>query len=67
MSSFLCFIILLIISFGNAVLIKTPQGNITGTTRKSLSGREIHAFLGIPYAKPPVGDLRFKVIDFAFN
>ncbi|KAL5279765.1 CES5A.2 family protein [Megaselia abdita] len=35
-------------------------GSLIGTTLKSYSGRQIRTFLGIPYAKPPVGELRFK-------
>lgn len=41
--------------------VVTPLGNIQGTTMKSLLGKTIYAFRGIPYAKPPVGELRFKV------
>lgn len=35
---------------------------IVGRFRKSHDGRGIRAFQGIPYAEPPVGELRFKVI-----
>lgn len=37
-------------------------GQIRGSVMHSGTGRKIAAFRGIPYAKPPVGDLRFKVI-----
>lgn len=36
---------------------------LIGRTLRSHDGRAIKAFMGIPYAKPPVGDLRFKVIS----
>ncbi|XP_042236794.1 para-nitrobenzyl esterase-like [Homarus americanus] len=39
--------------------IKLRQGTVQGVLRQS-SGRQIYAYLGIPYAKPPIGDLRFK-------
>ncbi|KDR18975.1 venom carboxylesterase-6-like [Zootermopsis nevadensis] len=41
-------------------IVTTYQGNMRGTTMTSRSGRTFHAFLGIPYAAPPVGELRFK-------
>lgn len=41
--------------------INTPQGDIRGIWKTTVGGRKIEAFLGIPYAKPPVGPLRFRV------
>lgn len=42
-------------------IVTTCQGNMRGTTMTSRNGRTFYAFLGIPYAAPPVGALRFKV------
>jgi hypothetical protein len=36
-------------------------GRLVGSQLSSASGRKFHAFRAIPYALPPVGDLRFKV------
>jgi len=36
------------------VVVKTEAGLVAG------SGRDIHVWKGIPYAQPPVGDLRWK-------
>lgn len=41
--------------------LELNQGKIKGSYLKSRNGRVFEAFQGIPYAKPPVGDLRFKV------
>lgn len=41
--------------------VKTPLGQIVGYHMKTRGGRNIAAFTGIPYAVPPLGDLRFKV------
>lgn len=41
--------------------VVVKQGSILGTTGINLDGVEFFKFLGIPYAKPPVGSLRFKV------
>ncbi|KAF2889060.1 hypothetical protein ILUMI_17113, partial [Ignelater luminosus] len=43
----------------NELKIKIDKGIIKGAYRKSLKGRPIMAFTGIPYAKPPIGKLRF--------
>lgn len=45
----------------DAPLVNTPLGDIAGSWRKSFDGRRFAAFEGIPYAKPPIGELRFEV------
>lgn len=40
--------------------VRIDDGKIIGRYMTSISGRTIRAFLGIPYAAPPIGDLRFK-------
>ncbi|XP_023311608.1 venom carboxylesterase-6-like [Anoplophora glabripennis] len=40
--------------------IDTPLGRVRGLWKESLDGRKFAAFEGVPYAKPPVGDLRFE-------
>ena len=57
----LVFSILILISVGNcfdsaAGTVETSYGSAKGGYSFN-----VHTFLGIPYAKPPVGDLRFKV------
>lgn len=41
--------------------VKLPQGLIEGKMILSESGQNYFGFLGIPYALPPTGPLRFKV------
>lgn len=41
-----------------SVEITTKLGAISGIRGKTLHGKEIHQFLGIPYAEPPIGPLR---------
>lgn len=40
------------------LIIRTSSGLIEGKTLK-VFGSTVYAFLGIPYAEPPIGDLRF--------
>ncbi|XP_073821173.1 juvenile hormone esterase [Musca autumnalis] len=42
------------------LVITTALGKIRGTLLTSQKGRNFYAFRGIRYAKPPVGELRFK-------
>ncbi|CAL8350983.1 unnamed protein product [Lota lota] len=39
--------------------VSTLNGKVQGT-RLSVLGHDVRAFLGIPYAKPPLGELRFR-------
>ncbi|GAB6029210.1 hypothetical protein CHUAL_004980 [Chamberlinius hualienensis] len=41
-------------------IVTTSNGEIEGATMSSIKGRSFYAFRGIPYAQPPVGDLRFQ-------
>ncbi|XP_058831532.1 juvenile hormone esterase-like [Topomyia yanbarensis] len=41
-------------------LVCISDGCIIGTTRNGLEGSQYEAFLGLPYAKPPLGKLRFR-------
>ncbi|KAM3966297.1 juvenile hormone esterase-like [Aphomia sociella] len=40
--------------------VTISQGTLRGGKSKSESGYEYYEFLGVPYAKPPIGVLRFK-------
>lgn len=41
--------------------VQTTYGPIRGIRLIHQGERQVDAFLGIPYAQPPVGPLRFKV------
>lgn len=44
--------------------VVTALGKINGVFKKSYNGKTFSAFYGIPFAKPPVEDLRFQVRFF---
>ncbi|GJQ88158.1 Est-6 [Trypoxylus dichotomus] len=48
-------------------LIEISNGLLQGTLRKSYNGRIFSSFEGIPYARPPVGDLRFEAPKEPYN
>jgi len=43
--------------FADSLTVKTEQGKAQG---KTINDGKVNAFLGLPYAAPPVGDLRWK-------
>lgn len=45
----------------NSTIITIAQGVIEGKEMINDNGKSFRGFLGIPYAKPPIGNLRFKV------
>lgn len=59
------FLILLVLGLCAARLskdlrVRIDDGRVIGRHLTSESGRTIRAFMGIPYAEPPVGNLRFR-------
>lgn len=40
--------------------VQVQQGKVAGVVEKLPNGGSFFAFRGIPYAEPPVGELRFK-------
>lgn len=47
--------------YGTDNILNLSQGKINGSIYESRNGREFIAFQGIPYAEPPIGDLRLQV------
>lgn len=45
-------------------IVTVKQGKLGGAVLKSALGSLYIAFRGIPFAAPPIGDLRFKVYIF---
>ncbi|KAF0310437.1 Carboxylesterase 4A [Amphibalanus amphitrite] len=43
-----------------SLVVTTTGGTLQGTTLRSLLGNEFFAFKGIPYAEPPLAELRFQ-------
>ena len=62
MISILSLILWLTLSQSNAkeMRVSVEKGVIVGNTRPTVDGKQVNEFLGIPYAKPPKGDLRFR-------
>lgn len=43
-------------------ILTVEQGELQGRIATSPNGKTFFSFQGIPYAKPPIGPLRFKVM-----
>ncbi|PAV56477.1 hypothetical protein WR25_00197 isoform C [Diploscapter pachys] len=48
-------------------VVRVAEGDLQGAILTSESGKGVETFLNIPYAKPPVGPLRFKKPEQAEN
>lgn len=53
-------VIVPLVSCGDAPVIDLLNGRVKGEEKESRDDRDFYAYRGIPYAKPPVGDLRFE-------
>lgn len=45
----------------NGPLVEVNEGKLLGTYKTNINGEQFCSFQGVPYAKPPLGHLRFKV------
>lgn len=42
------------------LVIETSGGKVQGLRQKAANGQAVDMWWGIPYAEPPIGDLRFR-------
>ena len=56
----LCYLCNGVLGSEKYIIRETRQGKLQGLIQKARNGGEFHAFLGVPYAKPPVDDLRWE-------
>lgn len=61
-------IVLIAARTSDELRVTLPNGSkLVGRTLRSHGGRSIKSFLAVPYAKPPLGHLRFKVNFYIFK
>jgi carboxylesterase type B len=46
--------------FHDPPLVKIDVGEVMGTMKEASTGKTVYQYLGIPYAEPPIGSLRFE-------
>ncbi|CAH1270707.1 Hypp4390 [Branchiostoma lanceolatum] len=51
---------------GSHVVRDTSYGKVRGNVTATTGGKQVQVFLGVPYARGPVGDRRFKVRCYTF-
>lgn len=56
-------LILLVQLSAQPIKVQVSQGVVVGQQKTLPNGNIYHSFQGIPYAVPPLGNLRFKVMD----
>lgn len=63
----LCFVVVVysvrLCSSEEDLIVQTTCGRLRGVVTERVPGKRIHTFLGVPYAMPPVNDLRFEVMQ----
>lgn len=67
MKLFLLTCCILTSAYGDNPRVEISEGELSGTTYTLPNGRKVLAFLGIPFAAPPIGENRFKVRNLLNN
>ncbi|BFZ00076.1 hypothetical protein BsWGS_03115 [Bradybaena similaris] len=59
---FSCHLLLIVVSsaWASDPIVRSPAGTFLGSTLTAMNGQVYNAFRGIPFAKPPLRDLRFQ-------
>jgi len=57
---FLSFGLLYSLAFNDSAQVLIENGPIEGFIVSNLFGRDVKVYYGIPYAEPPIGNLRFE-------
>jgi hypothetical protein len=55
------------INMNSTTVVTTKQGKLRGKKVMTANGVAYFSFQGIPYAKPPIGALRFKVSGILYE
>lgn len=42
------------------MVVQTKSGKIRGIRERAANGKDVDMWWGVPYAEPPIGDLRFR-------
>lgn len=58
--------IALLIGSVNTIQVTIEEGIVEGAIIENRYGNPYYSFKGIPYAEPPLGDLRFKVSFYSY-
>ncbi len=45
-------------ALGDSMIVKTGQGKVRG---KTINNGKVRAYLGLPYAAPPIGDFAMEI------
>ena len=45
---------------GPDLTVQTKDGPVQGIRQKAATGKDVDMWWGIPFAEPPIGELRFK-------
>ncbi|KAK8372884.1 hypothetical protein O3P69_007822 [Scylla paramamosain] len=53
-------VVVVVATAADVPFVDTRDGRVSGIVEESVKGRDFSSFYGIPYARPPLGRLRFK-------
>lgn len=51
----------------NDTIVNTPSGKLQGSILQTWTDKNFYSFRGVPFAEPPIGNLRFKVSEVYLN